>query len=181
MKKLIVLLGMFLVSLPLAAQSPYYLEYPYKDAEKRYWFGVEVGAAAFSDGVVTANAVFDYDVAECFALGVGAGVAGQVESFCEGMTSFGQAFIRFKFDNKAARVSPVFFQDVGIGFQFYSNFYSPGWYVSTGAVTNTVLGARFRLRNGDKLTIGGSLYTHWLGDTCMPLRILFGVHCGYSF
>lgn len=181
MKKLIVPLCLLLVSLPLAAQRPYYLEYPYKDAEKRCWFGVEAGFVALADGVVTANAVFDYDVAKCFALGVGAGIAGQWDSFRRGMIPFGQAFIRFKFDNKAARVSPLFFQDVGIGFQFYGTSYSAGWDVYTGAVTNTVLGARFRLQNGDKFTIGGSLYTHWLGIGCMPWRLLLGVHCGYSF
>lgn len=181
MKKLVLFLVLLFAALPLAAQRPYYLDYPYKSKEKRHWFGVEASASFAADAALTVNAVFDYDVARCFSLGIGAGYTSQWNELSYMGPQFGQAFLRFKFENPAARISPLFFQDVGVGFNFYKNSYDPQWYIFTGAVTKTVLGARFRMRNGDKFNLGGCLYTHWLQDGCFPLSILFGIHCGYSF
>lgn len=181
MKKLVIAALLSCLCGVASADHPYYLDYPHGKARKRWWIGVETSAKVAADFVIATNVVFDYDLAKCFSLGLGGGFVNQWDTFSYWGAPFGQAFVRFKFEDPAARVSAVFFQDVGIGFNFYRLSSNTSWEAFTGAVTNTVWGARFRMRNGDKLTIGGGIYTHWMGDGCMPWRILPGIHVGYSF
>lgn len=53
-----------------------------------------------ADAAVTVNAVFDYDIAKYFSMGLGVGVTSQWDVFSYAGTQFGRAFLRFKNKHK---------------------------------------------------------------------------------
>ena len=172
-RKLLLLCVATLLALAATGQTPVRQKPP------RGRWGAEVNTyvAPFIDGAISVDGLYNYAVADWFIVGAGAGVLHSATSYSNYTAlMYGRAFVRLRFEVPKWRVSPVLLEDFSLGVLLSRQNYDTFWPES-----NFILGARFRLRNDDRITFGIGIRNIWVFHGCMPFATGPSVHFGYTF
>lgn len=159
-RKLLLLCVATLLALAATGQTPVRQKPP------RGRWGAEVNTyvAPFIDGAISVDGIYNYAVADWFIVGAGAGVLHSATSYSNYTAlMYGRAFVRLRFEVPKWRVSPVLLEDFSLGVLLSRQNYDTFWPES-----NFILGARFRLRNDDRITFGIGIRNIWVFmDVCL--------------